>query len=134
MATDHTHGYPADTTDETRPLTIAVSELTTTFLETLTKHIGRRVGPQCVPDGDWMREEDAPLRKTWRRHGGDDRVQLQSTGLTGTWRLEHQTADGRFQVVAAGLEREDAYEAAEKYMADLEEVSRLNRTGRATEE
>ncbi|SDL08882.1 hypothetical protein [Natronorubrum texcoconense] len=132
MATDHSHGLPADTTDGRSALT-GLREACETVLETALRPTSIDVRARCQPDGEFLQVDDKWDRKTWRHQHSADRVQLTSSGLTGHWSLEHQTGDGRFEIVASGLEREDAYARAEQYMADLAAVEQRCRSGRAAD-
>ncbi|APX98691.1 hypothetical protein [Natronorubrum daqingense] len=125
----------ATTTQTTQPATgrratTIAREAGETILETLF-HSPRQ---RCVPDGDWQRVDDTPLRKTWTRRTTTDRVQLASDGLSSRWDVLHQTPDGKQHTLETGLEREHAYRRAEEYMADLSSVDPRCRTGRASTE
>lgn len=139
MATDHTHGSlePTDDTIDTtgRALRPRLTEAGVTLFDALATKTGIRPSPAFKPDGDWVCDDDVPLRKTWTRkkHGLKERVQLVSSGLSGTWQLVYQGPDGTSETVETDLEREAAYREAERFMADVAGVRPGNRTGRAAE-
>ncbi|MFD1526042.1 MULTISPECIES: hypothetical protein [Halobacteriales] len=119
--------------DRGRALVPRLREAGLTLFDAATTSLDLRPSPSVCPDGDWLCDEDLPLRKTWSRRGQADHIQLTSGGLSGLWTVTHQLPDGRSEVIASDLEREAAYARAEQYMADLDSVARANRTGRAAE-
>jgi len=140
MATQDSHGTLEPTDYETpsgqgRALALRLREAGMTIADAVTTALDIRPGPDFRPDGDWYCADDTPARKTWVHTASEyeERVQLTSDGLSGTWTVVHQRIDGTTATVATDLERERAYEIAEEFMADLASVPVGIRTGRAAE-
>lgn len=141
MATkDHSHGTPERTRYDVggrrrRGLTSRLREATVTLVDVLTTTANIRPGPDFRPDGDWVCADDRALCKTWAHTaaGFEERVQLTSRNPSAPWEIIHQRPNGTTATIATDLERETAFEIAERFMADLASVPVGIRTGRAAE-
>ncbi|USZ73795.1 hypothetical protein [Natronosalvus halobius] len=125
------HSTVSRTTERTK--SDALAEL----VNTVSEQIGFPTIDPLEVDGDFVRDENSVFRKIWTRADGketEERVVARSTSLTAGWHVHHQTPDGRSRrVTEAPLEREAAFEEAERLAADLDRVPVECRTGRASE-
>ncbi|UTF52751.1 hypothetical protein [Natronosalvus rutilus] len=129
-ATDRSTATVTRTGDRTR--TDALADL----VATVSEQIGFPTIDPVSVDGRFLTDEDGVFRKVWTRATGEDyeeRIVARSPSLLAGWHVYHQTPDGREHCVTDDrLEREAAFEEAERLAADIESVPIECRTGRAS--